>query len=114
MIARSAPSFTIRNILDRVGFSAIQQLRYRGRGIRPNLWQRIFAAIGAWSSVSALAWRSEILLHEQPERFRHFCRDCRENTMHEGFDELGAGWYAQISRCERCGRQGMRVWPLAW
>jgi hypothetical protein len=111
MIARSAPSFTLRNILDRVGSSSIQALRRRG--IRLHLWQRVFAAIGAWSSVSALAWRSEILLHDQPERFRHFCRGCRENTPHEGFDELGAGWYAQISRCERCGRQGMRVWPLA-
>jgi len=112
MIVRSAASFTLRNILDRVGCSSIPQPHYRG--IRLNLWQRVFAAIGAWSSVSALAWRSEILLRAQPERFRHFCPECRENTPHEGFDELGAGWYAQISRCERCGRQGMRVWPLAW
>lgn len=112
MFARSAPSFTLRSILDRVGFFSIQQLRYRE--IHLDLWQRIFAAIGAWSSVSALAWRSEILLRERPERFRHFCLECRANTPHEGFDELGAGWYAQISRCECCGRQGMRVWPLAW
>ena len=114
MIARSAPSFSLRNILDRVGFSPPRQLGSRGRGIHLRLWQRIFAAIGAWSSLSALAWRSEILLREQPEKFRHFCLECRENTPHEGFDELGAGWYAQISRCECCGRQGMRVWPLAW
>ena len=114
MIARSAPSFTLRNILDRVGFSPTRQIGFRGRGIHLHLWQRIFAGISAWSSVSALAWRSEILLREQPEKFRHFCLECRENTPHEGFDELGAGWYAQISRCECCGRQGMRVWPLAW
>ena len=112
MFARSAPSFTLRNILDRVGSFSIQRLCYRG--IRLDRWQRIFAALGACSSVSALAWRSEILLREQPESFRHFCLECRENTLHEGFDELGAGWYAQISRCECCGRQGMRVWPLAW
>jgi hypothetical protein len=53
-------------------------------------------------------------LHDRPERFRRFCRDCGEDTPHEGFDEFGAGWYAQICRCRYCGEQGMKVWPLAW
>lgn len=114
MMVRSASSFTLRNILDRAGFSLMPQPGCRARGIRLNLAHRFLAALGAWSSVSALAWRSEILFREQPERFRHFCRECGENTLHEGFDELGVGWYAQMSRCQRCGREGMRVWPLAW
>jgi len=63
--------------------------------------------------LSDLAGRSAVHLRDRPERFRRFCPDCREDTAHEGFDELGVGWYAQISHCQRCGRQGMRVWSLA-
>jgi len=114
MIARSAPPFTLRNILDRVGLASMQQGLCRERGIRLNLWQRIFAALGDWSSVSAVSWRNEILLRDRPERFRRFCLDCREDTAHEGSDELGAGWYAQICRCRQCGREGMTVWPIGW
>jgi hypothetical protein len=112
MIARSAPPFTRRNILGRAGLAS-DRCRRDG-GIRLNLWQRMFAALGAWSSASALAWRSEILLRDPPERFRRFCPDCEEDTPHEGFDELGAGWYAQICHCRHCGRQGMTVWPLGF
>ena len=53
-------------------------------------------------------------VHDRPERFRRFCRDCGEDIPHDGFDEFGAGWYAQICRCRYCGEQGMKVWPLAW
>ena len=110
MIARSAPPFTLRSTLGRGGVAS--RSGRRGRGIGLNFWQRLFAALGDWSSVSALAWRSEILLCDRPERFRGFCADCEGDTPHEGFDELGPGWYAQISRCRHCGRQRMRVWPL--
>jgi hypothetical protein len=110
MIARSAPPFTLRSILG--GGDAASKSGRRGRGVGLNFWQRLFAALGDWSSVSALAWRREILLCDRPERFRRFCPDCEGDTPHEGFDELGPGWYAQISRCRHCGRQGMRVWPL--
>ena len=74
-----------------------------------------FAALGDWSSsLSALAWRSEILLLDRPERSLRFCRDCAENTAHVESDELGSGWYAQICRCRQCGRENMTVWPIAW
>ena len=114
MIARSALPFTLRSILDRVGLASRQQRGGRTGGMRLNLWERMFAALGDWSATSHLAGCSEILFHDQPERFRRFCPDCREDTAHEGFDEFGAGWYAQICRCRHCGRQGMRLWPLAW
>ena len=113
MIAYSAPPFPIRAILNRVGLGPKQHRWSRDGGIRRNLRRRLFAVLGKWSSVSALAGRGEILLRGRPERFRRFCRDCREYTAHEGFDELGVGWYAQICCCLRCGEQGMSVWPLA-
>jgi len=53
MIARSAPPFTLRNILDRVGLASMHQGFCREGAIRLNLWQRIFAALGDWSSLSA-------------------------------------------------------------
>jgi hypothetical protein len=52
-------------------------------------------------------------LRDRPERFRRFCRDCGEDTPHDGFDEFGVGWYAQICRCRYCRGEGTRVWPLA-
>ena len=68
MIVRSVPTFTLRNILDRVGLASMQLgCCHEGRS-RPNFWQRVFAALGDWSSLSALAWRSEILLLDRPER----------------------------------------------
>jgi hypothetical protein len=113
MIARLAPPFTLHNILDRVGLALMQLGCHREGGIRLNLWQRVFAALGEWSSLSAVAWRSEILL-QGPEWSRRFCRDCAQNTAHEESDELGASWYAQIGRCRQCGREDMTVWPIAW
>ncbi len=114
MIARSALPYTLRSILDRIDLASLQRSIGRAGRIRLNRWQHMFAAFRDWSSVSQLAWRSEILLRDRPERFFRFCRDCGEHTPHEGFDEFGAGWYAQIWRCRYCGGQGMRVWPLAW
>jgi hypothetical protein len=113
MIARSALPFTLRNILDRAGLAPAQPRVGRAGGMRLNRWQRILTTLGDRSAASHPAWRSEIL-HDRPERLRRFCPDCREDTAHEGFDEFGAGWYAQICRCRHCGRQGMTVWPLAW
>ena len=114
MIARSAPPFTLRHILDRVHVASMQQRSCPAGGIRLNRLQGFFAALGDWSSGSDLARRSATLSGDRPERLRRFCPDCGEDTAHEGFDEFGAGWYAQICRCRRCGRQGMKVWPLAW
>ena len=111
MIARSAPLFTFRSILDRVRLSPKRRDAHSGR-ISLNRWQRVFAAFGDWASVSNFAPRNEILLHDRPERFDRFCHNCGDDTSHDGYDELGIGWYAQISRCRRCGRQGMRVWSL--
>ena len=113
MVALSALSITLRDILDRVG-PALPNWRIRTlREILVKCWQRTCAAFEDWSAASTL-FCSELLSRDRPERFLHFCRACGEETPHEGFDELGAGWYAQICLCQRCGRQGMTVWPLAW
>ena len=114
MIARATLPFTLRHILDRFGLALLLQRSGPVRRIRLNRFQGLFAALGDWSSGSDLARRGATLSSDRPERFRRFCRDCGEDTAHEGFDEVGAGWYAQICRCRRCGHQGMKVWPLAW
>jgi len=114
MIARSTLPFPFRNILNRLGLATMQQHIGVTRGLRPTRWLRIVAALGDRLAVSTLAWRSDIMLQDRPERFHRFCRHCGEDTPHEGFDEFGAGWYAQLCRCRYCGDQGMRVWPLAW
>jgi hypothetical protein len=114
MIARSALPSSLRTILYRVGLASIQQRIDFTRAIRPSPWQRVIAALVDWSAILNLAWRREIQLQDRPERFHRLCRDCGEETPHDGFDEFGAGWYAQICRCRYCGKQGMKVWPLAW
>ena len=114
MIARATLPFTLRHFLDRVGLASTRHRSGPVGGVRLNRLQGLFAALGDWSSGSDLAPRSATLSSDRPERFRRFCRDCGEDTAHEGFDEFGAGWYAQICLCRRCGRQGMKVWPLAW
>ena len=107
MIAHSPP-FSFRNILDRVGLARATQ-----RGGHSRHWQCMIAALEDWWTTSYLAWRSEIAPGGYAERVRRFCRDCGEDTPHQGFDEFGIGWYAQIHRCQYCGEQGMRIWPLA-
>lgn len=114
MIARAALPFTLRHFLDRVGPASMRQRSGPIGWLRLNRLQGLFAALGDWSSGSDLARRIATLSGDQPGRFRRFCRDCGEDTAHEGFDEFGAGWYAQICRCRHCGRQRLRVWPLAW
>ena len=104
MIARSLP-FSFRNVLDRAGVAPTQQRGHR--------WQRVIATLEDWWTTSYLAWRSEIPSGVYTERVRRFCRDCDDDTPHDGFDEFGVGWYAQIYRCRYCGGQGMRIWPLA-
>ena len=112
MIVRSGQAFIFRDIFDRFGVVSIQR-RVR-RYCRPHLKRRghPFATLGVWSFLSELAERNEVVLSDQPEQFRRFCPDCGNDTAHERFDELGLGWYAQISHCRQCGRQGIRVWSL--
>jgi len=105
MIARSVLPFTLRNLFERGRLSSVL-------GYHLGYWKRRFDALRDWSSVSECVGRSDILSRDRTERFRRFCPDCREDSAHEGFDELGPGWYAQICRCQRCGRQGMKVWAL--
>jgi hypothetical protein len=114
MIARAALPFNIRHILDRAGLSSLGRRSGPASRLHLNRFQGLFAALGDWCSGSDLARRGATLSSDRPERFHRFCRDCGEDTAHEGYDEFGAGWYAQICRCRRCGRQGMKVWPLAW
>jgi hypothetical protein len=114
MIALSALSFTLRNFLDRAGFGVMQQSIGLTRGIGISRWQRVITALRDCSAVSDLTWRSEAMLRGQLESFWRFCPECGRATPHCGFDEFGAGWYAQICRCRYCGGEGMRVWPLAW
>ena len=113
MIVRSGQPGTLRDIFDRFGLVSIQ--RSVRRYCRPHLKRprHPFAMLAVWSFLSELAGRNEVLLSDRPEQFRRFCPDCGNDTPHERFDELGLGWYAQISHCRQCGRQGMKVWSLA-
>ena len=49
---------------------------------------------------------------DPPVRVLVFCRSCEAETPHDGFDDNGFGWYAQMSRCRRCGRESVEVWPV--
>jgi len=108
MLERAALPFGLRSIIDRVDVAPPAQSGRGGCG-----WRRMIAALEDWWTTSYLAWRREILPNNHGERFYRFCRDCGEDTPHEGSDEFGLGWYAQIYHCRCCGLQGMRVWPLA-
>ena len=132
MIALFALPFSVRNILDRVCQSGLSPalhyyacLLFSGeesavastlRRADPHRragfsrWRAMFAAPRNWSSVLP---HGETGWCDRTNQFRRFCRDCEEDTAHDEFDEFGPGWYAQICRCRRCGREGMRIWPLA-
>src|SRR5262249_56579772 len=110
MIARPGLSITLRDILDRVGLVSPHRRTWLTRRLFFNHWQRMFAALADWSAVSNLSRSNEILVRDRPERFFHFCRVCGEDTPHEGLDEFGAGWYAQICCCRYCGGQCIRGW----
>src|SRR5215475_9378949 len=112
MTARSALPFNLRNLFDRDAVVSMLGRISRDGALWLRDWRSRLAAFEGWSSASDLAARRDGLLHDRTERFRRFCRDCEEDTPHEGFDELGAGWYAQMCHCRLCGRQGMRVWAL--
>jgi hypothetical protein len=111
MIVRSGQPFTLHDLF-RFSLTTIQRRVSRYCRPRLNRGRRALTPRGVWSLVSDLASRSAVLLHDRSEPFCRFCPSCGEDTAHEGFDELGVGWYAQISRCQRCGRQGMRVCSL--
>ena len=113
MIVYSGQPFTFRDLFDRFGLTSIKRRLSRYCWLRLNGWLHTLEALEVWSLMSDLAGRSAVHLCDPPERFRRFCPECKEETAHERFDELGVGWYAQISDCQRCGRQGMRVWSLA-
>ncbi len=51
---------------------------------------------------------------EPPERISLFCESCRADTPHNAFDDSGFGWYAQMRRCRRCGRESLKVWPVGY
>ena len=71
MIARPASSFTLSSMLDRFGLTSLQR-HVSGGYDRPllNRWQRMFAALGEWSSVSLLTSQGEPLWRYRPERLR--------------------------------------------
>src|SRR5262249_14372247 len=72
------------SVVAAAGSAGLRRLKTGGQPLRP-------------------AWRSEIPAGDYAERLRRFCRDCGENTPHEGSDEFGGGWYAEIYRWQYCG-----------
>lgn len=112
MIVRSGQPFSLRNVFDRNGRVSIQQRLRASCRSRLQSLKHSFATRDIWASLVDLAERGEVLLIDRKEVFQRFCPDCREDTAHQGSDELGFGWYAQISRCRQCGRQYMKVWAL--
>ena len=112
MIARSGQPLTLRNVFDRYGRVLIQQRVRAFCRSRLKSLKHIFASQSIWAPLVDLAERGEVLLIDRNEVLRRVCPDCHEDTAHQGSDELGLGWYAQISRCRQCGRQHMRVWAF--
>jgi hypothetical protein len=110
MIVRSTQSVSLRSIFYRIGPTWFLLDHYYRSTL--NWRQQISRAPQVSLSSSDLASCAEVLLDDRSDRFRRFCPDCRDEPVHESFDELGLGWYAQVARCRRCGRQGMKVWAL--
>ena len=79
-------------------------------------WHRSIAprsmAFGTWGSWLSSLYR--IRPSVQPERSRRHCEGCADETPHDGYDDTGYGWYAQMWRCRYCGRESMKVWPIAF
>ena len=105
MIVRSGQPVTLRDIFDQFGLVSIQ--RHVRRYCRPYLKRRKqpFATLGVRNSPGATKFFCTI----EPSSFVPFAP-----IAHERFDELGLGWYAQISHCRQCGRQDMMVLSLAY
>jgi hypothetical protein len=112
MIARLTQPINFRGIFDRVALLAFQFVSVRSRWASLGSCRRLFEHLRVSLRLSDAVECGRVLLREQSDQFRLFCPDCREETVHQGFDELGFGWYAQIARCRECGRQHMRVWAL--
>ncbi len=91
----------------------VRRAAHGGR-VRLRRWRRVLdrlveAVLRDRRSLSA-ARGDGFPLRDHGERFRQFCPDCRDETVHDGGFEIGPGWCAQICRCCRCGRQSMKVW----
>jgi hypothetical protein len=46
---------------------------------------------------------------EPPEPMFLFCASCGADTLHSVFADSGFGWYSQVRRCRRCGRESLEV-----
>ena len=112
MVARFPP-LTLSNVLDPVGVTSPQRRNGFTRWVPASRWQRIVAALADWSAVVSLAWPSETLLRERPERFQHFCRDYVVKTpMRALMNSAQAGMPGSAARY--CVEQTVRVWLLGW
>jgi hypothetical protein len=90
----------------------MRRAAHNGR-VRWHRWRRMIDRLAdrtLQDRHSAAADRGNTLpFRDRTERFYQFCQDCRDDTPHDGFTEIGLGWCAQIFRCCRCGRQSMRI-----
>src|ERR1700756_5015041 len=102
MIVRSGQPFSLRDVSGRDGRVSIQQRLRASCLSRLKSLKHTLATQGVWAPLVKLAERSEALLIDRHDAFRCFCPDCDKDTAHQGSDELGLGWYAQIFRCRQC------------
>jgi hypothetical protein len=79
-------------------------------------WHRSLAlrrmAFGAWGNRLSFLTRGRRL--NPPQRSSRRCEGCDAETPHDGYDDAGYGWYAQMWRCRQCGRESMKVWPIVF
>jgi hypothetical protein len=68
-----------------------------------------FRTRGNW-----LSFLARIRPPVRPERTERLCESCGGDTPHDSYDDTGYGWYAQMWRCRYCGRENMKVWPIAF
>jgi hypothetical protein len=77
-------------------------------GRRSTLLRRlVLRTRGSW-----LAFLAGNTPPEPPERTLLFCASCRADTPHAVSGDSGFGWFAQVRRCCRCGRESFEVWPV--